>query len=360
MNYVSTAQGAPLNNRLEPFRFTGKAGEYFGIWIVNVVLTILTLGIYSAWAKVRRERYFYGNTFLAESSFEYHARPMQILIGRIIVFAVLIAYNIVAAFFPLASLVFIPLFLIAVPWFVMRGLRFNARVTSFRNVRFDFTGGYWGAFRAFFLASMVAGLSLGILAPYASRWTWRYILDNLQYGGRPFACDPRLGALYRQWWLPAALTVFGFALILVPAIFLPRADISVSEWEGHGVTTATIAAIYAGLIALALVYTVAGLVYQAGVRNVVFNATVLDGHHRFVLQIHRGRYTWIAITNFLATIFTLGLARPWAAVRMAHYLAAATAVHVSGSLEDYLSTVTDTGSAVGAEFMDIEGISLGL
>jgi uncharacterized membrane protein YjgN (DUF898 family) len=36
--------------------FTGCAGEYFRIWIVNVCLSVLTLGIYSAWAKVRRKR----------------------------------------------------------------------------------------------------------------------------------------------------------------------------------------------------------------------------------------------------------------------------------------------------------------
>ena len=37
-------------------KFTGKAGEYFRIWIVNVCLSVVTLGIYSAWAKVRRKR----------------------------------------------------------------------------------------------------------------------------------------------------------------------------------------------------------------------------------------------------------------------------------------------------------------
>lgn len=352
MDYASAAQGAPLNDRLEPFNFTGKAGEYFGIWIVNVVLTILTLGIYSAWAKVRRERYFYGNTFLAGSSFEYHARPMQILIGRLVVLAVLIAYNIIATFFPLASLVFVPLFLIAVPWLIVRGLRFNARVTSFRNVRLDFTGGYWGAFKAFFLASLVAAISLGIMAPFASRWTWRYILGNLQYGGRPFSCDPRLGALYGQWWLPAALTVFGLAFLLFLAFLFSGVAILLGE---HSYIFSMTVLAFA-----ALIYGMAVLIYTAGVRNVVFNATVLDGRHRFVSQIEPDRYAFIAITNFLATIATLGLARPWAAVRMATYLAIATAVHVSGSLEDYLSTVHDTGTAVGAEFMEMEGISLGL
>jgi hypothetical protein len=45
--------------------FTGTAGEYFRIWIVNLALTILTLGIYSAWAKVRKRRYFYAHTRIA-------------------------------------------------------------------------------------------------------------------------------------------------------------------------------------------------------------------------------------------------------------------------------------------------------
>jgi hypothetical protein len=45
-----------------PFEFRGEAREYFRIWIVNLALGIVTLGVYSAWAKVRSERYFYGNT----------------------------------------------------------------------------------------------------------------------------------------------------------------------------------------------------------------------------------------------------------------------------------------------------------
>ena len=61
----------PLQMRREQFTFTGTAREYFGIWIVNVLLTIVTLGIYSAWAKVRRQRYFYGNTRLDGVPFEY-------------------------------------------------------------------------------------------------------------------------------------------------------------------------------------------------------------------------------------------------------------------------------------------------
>ena len=56
-----------------PFEFRGNGGEYFRIWIVNLLLTIVTLGIYSAWAKVRRLRYFYGNTYLDGHPFEFQA-----------------------------------------------------------------------------------------------------------------------------------------------------------------------------------------------------------------------------------------------------------------------------------------------
>ena len=63
-------QGAPTIHTVE---FRGRGGEYFRIWIVNIALSVLTLGIYTAWAKVRTQRYFYGNTYLAGESFVYHA-----------------------------------------------------------------------------------------------------------------------------------------------------------------------------------------------------------------------------------------------------------------------------------------------
>ena len=155
MNEHSGSPSSPpphLDVRREPFVFTGTTREYFGIWIVNVLLTILTLGIYSAWAKVRRQRYFYGNTRLAGAAFEYHARPVQILVGRIIVLVLIAAYNVALNFVPVVGGLIAVGLIFAIPWFIMRGLRFSARVTSYRNVRFDHTGTYWGAFQAYILA----------------------------------------------------------------------------------------------------------------------------------------------------------------------------------------------------------------
>src|SRR6187402_1366842 len=83
---AAVAETAEPRRVLFPFEFRGDGGEYFRIWIVNLLLTIVTLGIYSAWAKVRRLRYFYGNTYLDGHSFEFHGRPLAILKGRLIVF----------------------------------------------------------------------------------------------------------------------------------------------------------------------------------------------------------------------------------------------------------------------------------
>ena len=76
---------APGNATRHPFAFTGSTKEYFKIWIVNALLTIVTLGIYSAWAKVRNKRYLYNNTWVNGASFEYHGKPTKILQAYFIV-----------------------------------------------------------------------------------------------------------------------------------------------------------------------------------------------------------------------------------------------------------------------------------
>jgi uncharacterized membrane protein YjgN (DUF898 family) len=111
-----------------PFRFSGNGDEYFKIWIVNLILSVLTLGIYSAWAKVRNNRYFYGNTLLENSAFEYHATPMTILKGRLIAVAALVVYVFVSKLFPIVGLIFLGLLTIIIPWIIWRSIQFNARI----------------------------------------------------------------------------------------------------------------------------------------------------------------------------------------------------------------------------------------
>ena len=100
-------------------------------------------------------------------------------------------------------------------------------------------------------------------------------------------------------------------------------------------------------------------IYQALVRNVVYNLTSLDGNHRFSSTVRPSGMVWIGITNFVATVASLGLLLPWAKVRMAKYLAAHTYVLPDGSLDDFVSTAQAQQGAFGDAFTDLEGMDVG-
>ena len=78
---------APTETSIQRFAFTGRTPEYFRIWAVSLCLSLLTLGVYSAWGKVRKRRYLFAHTRLDGSGFEYRASPVAILKGRLIALA---------------------------------------------------------------------------------------------------------------------------------------------------------------------------------------------------------------------------------------------------------------------------------
>lgn len=344
--------------------FRGNAGEYFGIWIVNILLTIITFGIYSAWAKVRRMRYFRGNTFLDGHSFDYHAKGKQIFIGRLIVFVVLAIFNVISTAFPLAGIVTPILFLAVLPFLIVRSLLFNARVTSYRNIRFDFVGKSWGAFTSIIIGGLVATLSLGLLAPLASRWSSRYIFNNLRYGNRDFSTDPKLGALYKALVPPVVMFAIGFAILAVIGwlIALPRFNQFVNDsYDGseQQMILISILLVYAVLIPIIVLYVFVGMIYRVAVRNVVLNAMLFDKVHPLHSDLSRLRYLWIMISNTVVTIITLGLMRPWAAVRETRYMVEHTGVRPQGEIGEVVASIQASGSAISSEYMDLEGLDFG-
>ena len=348
------------------FKFKGGAGEYFGIWVVNLFLTIVTVGVYSAWAKVRRLRYFYANTYLDGHNFEYHARPKAILIGRAIVFSALLLYNGLLALTPIAAVLLVP-YLIGVPLIINKALRFNARVTSYRNIRLNFAGSYWRALLVFVILPILAVISFGILGPVASRMKANYIGNNLSYGDAKFSTDAPLGALYGNWGGSLAFFLFiGLAFSSVGALVLPLYyDFSSLEDLARGVDIPPeyrkllvylMIAIFSFYLALFL----AILFYSAGVRNIVYDNTTLEGGHRFSSSFRRFQYIWILVSNLVVVLATVGLMRPWAAIRTWRYKVDNTMLDANGTLDSFVATRVEEGRAASAEFLDIEGIDFGL
>lgn len=340
-----------------PFTFHGKAGEFFGIWIVNVLLTIVTLGIYSAWAKVRTNRYFYGSTKLDGDAFSYHAKPLQLLIARIIVISVLIVFNVLTQVEPAVGLVLLLAFFFVFPWLIARSLRFQARVSRWRGIPFDFDTAYWPTFVTIYLVPFITVFTFGLGAPIATKLTWQWYLGRHSFGDRPFTSNLPLGKLYVLF---AMLFVVGFLLFggigTIIGLTGAFAGLDASGAENPAAMVAIFLMIY-GLIFL---FAALQLVWTAGVRNIAFSTLILDGKHHFRSTISKRRYAWIIVTNFLATAFTFGLMHPWAAVRLARYIASETVVLPGGPLDDFVADIKETSGVIGEEYVDLEGIDIGV
>jgi hypothetical protein len=179
--------------------FRADPNEYFRIWIVNLALTILTLGVYSAWAKVRRLRYFYSNTVLAGSAFGYHGEPLKILKGRIIAALLAACYFGAGRISPIATLVVFGVVVLATPWLVVRSRMFALRVTSWRGLRFDFSPDYAGAYEALLGWLILGVITAGVLMPRFLRERYRFIMSRSRFGATSFACNPAIGRFYQTF-----------------------------------------------------------------------------------------------------------------------------------------------------------------
>jgi uncharacterized membrane protein YjgN (DUF898 family) len=200
--------------------FKGNATEYFGIWIVNLLLSLITLGIYSAWAKVRRKKYFYNNTLIDNVGFDYHAKPVSILKGRVIAFVFFFGYSASANLSPYLPIAFMLIFFIALPWLVVRGSIFNARNTSHRGLRFNFVGTVGQAFKVFIGLPLLTLITLGLAAPYVSHQRTQFLMNNHQFGKTPFKMKPIVNQYYMVYIKLMAVPVVIMTIGIIAAIAL--------------------------------------------------------------------------------------------------------------------------------------------
>ncbi|MEM9032112.1 MAG: YjgN family protein [Pseudomonadota bacterium] len=338
------------------FEFRGSAGEWFGIWIVNLVLTILTVGIYSAWAKVRRNKYFYQNTYVAGRNFDYHATGLQILIGRIIIIVGFVVFSVVSAI-PLVGLVALLALLVALPWLLVRSMKFNAQMSSWSNVRFRFLGGYGGAFLTYIVYPILCAITLYLTFPFLDRARKRFTMNNHSLGKHGFAFDAPIGGFYRAFFVAAAW-IIGVTLVVVALTFpgIPAIQTAI-ESEDPMVIAPMVIGVYVWVF-LALIP--AATIYTAMVRNVSLSNLELEGGHAFHSNVSPGRLIWITVSNALITAVSLGLMLPWAQVRVARYLATHTILLPGPSLDNFLGQIEAESTALGDAYTDLEGFEVGM
>lgn len=380
--------------------FHGKAGEYFFIWLVNLLLTVITLGIYSAWATVRRRRYFYGNTELNGDRFDYHAQPMEILKGRLLVIGcIIICYGLVLLL-PLVGILALLVFLALIPWIIIRSWRYQAIMSSFRGIRFNYQcqigRAYWALlfcpfllFLGFYLAiivlamigtsaesttdmSMLGIVALVVLVPLFAVingviTTLQYDLyvNNMKFGRSPFVSELKK-TVFIKYSLVSLLIFLPFlviAMLLAGSFFAMLLQFALMGGMSEQMMAMLIAGNIINLILMLMVLLLGVLVCNSYIivvhRNYLFKQTQLQGEVKLHSSMQTLPYMGLLITNSLITLFSLGLAAPVAEVRHARYLAQSTQIEGDLSLLTVASHQETAKSAIAEEAVQMLDLGSG-
>lgn len=345
---MESTTGSPA--RRAAVSFTGTTSEYFRIWIVNVALTIVTLGIYSAWAKVRKLRYFYGNTSIEDGHFDYHANPKAILIGRIIAVAFLGIYYLASQYMPALGIAVILLVFLLIPWLAVRTKTFQLRNTSYHGLRFNFQRNYAGSFKAYYLGALFTVVTLGFGAPTAIYWRNKFVAENAGFGTSLFTWTGEQGVFYSIFWKSVGL----FAVIAVVAALVIGPLMSVfypppSPGE-EGVNPTAAAELFSILVTLPilLLYFAVGVYVQIRQKNYVWNALQLR-ENTFESTLSVRTMLWLYLSNMAAIIASVGLLTPWAQIRLAKYRAECMHLNLNDDWSVFKASKGSEGSAIGEE-----------
>ena len=271
-------------------RHHGEVFDLFGIFIVNLLLTVVTIGIYRFWAKTRIRRFLWSQTEFLDDRFEYTGTGKELLIGFLIVLAFLVvALGTYTAVFSLiwpdwledealVGLYQTPLYLVSIPLIGIarfRARRYRLSRTLWRGIRGAQSGSslqYGLRETAYWLLTI---LTFGFYLPYMQTRLISYKLNHTWFGDRRVEFDgngDRLLGVYAICWL-LTLPTLGLCWI----------------W-----------------------YRAAAIRYYASCARYAdlgFEIDI-DGWSLFLL----------VIPNWLLTTFTLGLAYPYVLIRVANFI----------------------------------------
>lgn len=336
------------------FVFHGTAKDYFGIWIVNTLLKIITLGIYSPWAKVRKRSYFYGCTQLEGMNFDYLANPIALLKGWLLAAALFLLYSFGANFSPILSIVAGTLIYILMPWAIVRSRLFNNRNSAHRNIRFNFYPDYNGSYFAFFWLPMVIPLTLGLATPYMIYRQKQFLVENNSFGKTPF----KFSATSKDYYM---LFLRGLGIIVLVGIgSFAMVGLLGPLLQGLGSNAGAAVPLFAFLVPafFFFCYLFVALYFYVRLSNLTWDNTRL-GRHRFKSSLKVLEVLWIFFSNGVAIMFSFGLLMPWATIRLTQYRLNNLTLIVDGNLDEFEAFNRPDVSAVGEEIGDVFGMDIG-
>ncbi len=355
------------------FRFQGSGKGYFVVWLVNILLTLITLGIYLPWALVRARRYFYENTDLEGARFSYHATGSSIFVGWLCLLALYVIFIVnVVNNNVILQLCMMGLFILFFPWLITQGLRYQMLMTEINGVRFNFyasplrawwvmmgcplliiiatvvifslfttgaisAGSYAATFTMIAIGSLVLLLGIAVMqGVFAAQW-FGMLMNNLQYGKLKFSGNISMKKCVTIVLLSMLLFIPFIALVMVmivPSMITMMQAAYMMQGDPEQMAM-VMGSMYGKIMLSYLVYIFGAIVCFTfafvKLRAYLYSQLALEGDIRFSSTVTVGRMLWISISNTAVCIVTLFLAWPWAKVRMTRYLLENT--HVHGNLE---------------------------
>lgn len=414
----SGAGAAPVSNFAQeidahPLEFTGSGGEYFRVWIVNVLLTILTLGFYTPWARRRTAQYFYGHTLVAGSPLEFTAQQRRMVMGFVMLVMITIAYNIAVN---TGQDTAVSLFLLAgallAPFIWGSAMRFRLGSTRWRGLRLQFTASwrevYVASWPVFAIALVWIGVFFGIqyLAPESAGALQELAADESGEADLPtmtaaiwglvvlglllsVLCFIRLEYNYKSLlvlraqvgaesgrWKPVymdfikvwAATVAVFLLfvvgisaglaVLAGGSFALIAGLK-DKW-GALIFVVFAVAFIAGIFLMFLASAPARAYREARMFQLMWDNIGLSQVARFKCQLRTGRYVLLRIKNLFLTLLTLGLYRPFARVSEYRMKVESVTLHVKGGVDQVAGAMVrqQQQGGIGDALADAAGLDL--
>ena len=400
----------PQNIDAYPLEFTGSGGEYFRVWIVNVLLSIITLGIYTPWARRRTAQYFYSHTMVAGSPLEFTAQQRKMVMGFVLLMLITIAYNIAAN---TGQDTAVGLFLLAgavlAPFIWGSAMRFRLGATRWRGLRLQFTASwkevYLASWPVFALALVWFGVFYGLqmLSPElagalqeAEEETKRKLptftpamgalivlglvltvlcFIRLEYNYKSLlVLKAQVGAERGRWkpvymdfvkiWL-ATVLVFILCVVALSLIGTLLAGGSVALVAGLGnrlglwIIVLIVGAIVGGLFLLFLASAPARAYREARMFRLMWDNIGVSHVARFKCHLPTGGYVWLRIKNMFLTLITLGLYRPFARVSEYRMKLESVTLHVKGGVEQVAGAmVRQQQGGLGDAMADAAGLDL--
>jgi uncharacterized membrane protein YjgN (DUF898 family) len=381
---------AEIRDHLLDIRFTGSGSEYFRIWIVNLLLTVVTLSLYHPWAKARRLRYFMTNTLVDGQALDFHGKPMMMLRGYLLVAALAALYSVAGKFSPVAGLAAFLVVAAIAPALLKSSLQFRLANTSWRGLRFRFTGSVGGAYRALLpvfvpglvvLAALVgvpdpqhppmwyaAVAALAILATLAvSPWLWfrlkQYQHENYALGPWRTELRTHVRSFYGVFvkTLGVALVVLLAAACAVFAAGVSGlASLAHFRSGGGGPGAAILAALAMGLVGLLALHVVVRPYFTSRMQNLLWSRTG-NNSMRFRSRLKFRPLLMLTLKNGLLMLLTLGLYWPFALVAVTRLRLQAVRIIARVDPAELIDDAQAASSeAAGDAAGDLFGMDIGL